>query len=97
MKKTKRLVFIVIIAALILLSACSDVTPMPSATEEPTASPDVETKTVLNNLDCEIELEIRDSKLMINRLVSYGSGKNFAAENSEFALPSMVDIVYPKI
>ena len=52
---------------------------------------------MLNNFDCEIELEIRDSKLMINKLISYGSGKNFAADNSEFALPSMVDIIYPKI
>ena len=97
MKKTKRLVFAVVIAAVMFMSACSGVSPTPDTTAEPTASPGVETKTILNNLDCEIELEIRDSKLMINRLVSYGSGKNFAAENSEFALPSMVDIVYPKI
>ncbi len=97
MKKTKRLVFAVVIAAVMFMSACSGVSPTPDTTAEPTASPGVETKTILNNLDCEIELEIRDSKLMINRLISYGSGKNLAAENSEFALPSMVDIFYPKI
>ena len=101
-KKHKKIFISIIICVLMLISGCStatpDMTPLPTdntPTAEP--SPSVDTKIVLNNLDSEIELEVRDSKLMINRLAYGTSDNNFASENSEFSLPSTVDVVYTKL
>ena len=102
MKKLKRMMLAATIAAVMLICGCSTSTPdmTPHETDTvPTAgpTPSVDTKIVLNNLDSEIELEVRDSKLMINKLSTSESGKNIVAQNSEFALPAMVDVLYTKL